>query len=122
MDNLDREEAFLNEEESRLDPQSQLFVESKIANDGKQPVVAWLLWFFLGTFGAHRFYMQESNAVTMLVLTLIGYVLAIVLIGFIFLLATWIWWIVDAFSMMNWLKADRLRVKRQAINIVNSRR
>ncbi|KRM69961.1 hypothetical protein FD06_GL000128 [Apilactobacillus ozensis DSM 23829 = JCM 17196] len=121
MDNLDREEAFLNEEESRLDSQGQLFVESKITNDAKQPIVAWLLWFFLGTFGAHRFYMQKSNAVMMLCLTAIGYVLAIVLVGLIILFITWVWWILDAFSLMNWLKSDRLRVKREAINIAKSR-
>ncbi len=57
----------------------------------------------------------------MLCLTAIGYVLAIVLVGLIILFITWVWWILDAFSLMNWLKSDRLRVKREAINIAKSR-
>ncbi|WP_252898202.1 hypothetical protein [Apilactobacillus ozensis] len=54
-------------------------------------------------------------------MTAIGYVLAIVLVGLIILFITWVWWILDAFSLMNWLKSDRLRVKREAINIAKSR-
>lgn len=40
-------------------------------NTGKQWVVAFLLAFFLGIFGAHRFYLrQTTSAIVMLVLTL----------------------------------------------------
>ena len=51
-------------------------------------VVAYLLWFFIGTFGAHRFYMKKTgSAVAQLILT-------ITIIGAI---VSGIWVLIDAF-------------------------
>ena len=48
----------------------------------KSTGVAYLLWFFLGVFGAHRFYLgQTGTAAVQLVLGLLG---------FVTLLVTWI--------------------------------
>lgn len=60
--------------------------------------VAYLLWWFLGTFGAHRFYMgRTGSAATMLVIMLVSIVLTLVFIGFIGIFAMGVWWLVDAF-------------------------
>lgn len=60
--------------------------------------VAYLLWFFLGGFGAHRFYLSETGtAIAMLVICLISIPLAIVGVGFIGLAAIGIWVLVDLF-------------------------
>jgi TM2 domain-containing membrane protein YozV len=54
----------------------------------KTAVVGYLLWFFLGLFGAHNFYLGRTGiAVTQLILS-------ITLVG---MLITLVWWIVDAF-------------------------
>lgn len=60
--------------------------------------VAYLLWFFLGMFGAHRFYLgQTGSGVAILILTVVSILLSFVMIGFVLLLVPWIWVIVDAF-------------------------
>ena len=64
----------------------------------KSDVVAYLLWFSLGYFGAHRFYLNlyVSGAV-LLIITLTSIVLMLVLVGFIIMLIPFFWWIVDLF-------------------------
>lgn len=59
-------------------------IESRVGNDGKNVVVAYLLWFFLGIFAAHRFYLGRPVSA---ILQILSY---FVLIGFV-------WWVVDFF-------------------------
>lgn len=64
----------------------------------KSLAVTYLLWWFLGTFGAHRFYMgRTGSAIAMLVITLLSFPLALIFIGFIGFMLIGVWWIVDAF-------------------------
>ena len=64
----------------------------------KETGVAYLLWFFLGEFGAHRFYLGKTgSAIAMLLIFLISIPLAFVFVGYFGLFAIFIWWIVDAF-------------------------
>ena len=66
----------------------------------KSTSTAYLLWFFLGGFGAHRFYLGHTGvAVAQLLLTLVGIALAIFAVGFLLLIPVWIWLIVDAFMI-----------------------
>jgi TM2 domain-containing membrane protein YozV len=61
----------------------------------KTALVAYLLWFFLGLFGAHNFYLERTGvAVAQLILslTLLGMVITI------------IWVIVDAFLIPGWVR------------------
>lgn len=63
----------------------------------KSAVIAYVLWFFLGLLGAHRFYLGKTfSAIVMLALTLIGYLTLAVGIGFIILAIVALWWIIDA--------------------------
>lgn len=60
--------------------------------------VAYLLWFLLGGFGGHRFYLNKTGSgVGLFILTIASAFLTIVLIGFVGLIAAAIWLIVDAF-------------------------
>ena len=64
----------------------------------KSAVVAYLLWWFLGSFGAHRFYLGRiGSAVCMLMLNLMSFVLLLVVIGIFGYIALGIWWLIDAF-------------------------
>ena len=36
-------------------------IESRVANDKKSVGVAYLLWFFLGLFGTHNFYLGKTK-------------------------------------------------------------
>jgi TM2 domain-containing membrane protein YozV len=62
----------------------------------KSWVVALLLAFFLGTLGVHNFYLgNTSRGVAQLVLTVLGWVTAIIAIGFIFLAVVGLWAFVE---------------------------
>ena len=66
----------------------------------KSLAVAYLLWFFLGSFGAHRFSMgRMGSAIAMLVLSLLGWALAGIYVGFIFLPIVGLWWVLDLFLL-----------------------
>ena len=61
----------------------------------KTALVAYLLWFFLGLFGGHNFYLGRTGvAVTQLILSLI-------LIGMVI---TIFWVLVDAFLIPGWVR------------------
>jgi len=64
----------------------------------KSPLVAYLLWFFLGMLGGHRFYLGRiGSAVAILLLTIASWILTFVAIGLVLLLIPGIWVLVDAF-------------------------
>jgi TM2 domain-containing membrane protein YozV len=61
----------------------------------KTAIVAYLLWFFVGLFGGHNFYLKRTGvAVTQLILSL-------TVVG---MLVTVIWVLVDAFLIPGWVR------------------
>lgn len=80
---------------SRLDARQLMLVDSEIKNQGKNMFVAYVLWYFLGALGAHRFYMKKTgSAVAQLILS-------ITIVG---LVVNAVWLIVDAFLVHTWVK------------------
>jgi uncharacterized membrane protein YhaH (DUF805 family)/TM2 domain-containing membrane protein YozV len=70
----------------------------------KSTPVAYLLWFFLGMFGAHNFYLKRTGvAVAQLILTL-------TLVGTI---VTIVWVIVDAFLIPGWIRRQNTQLAAQ---------
>lgn len=64
----------------------------------KSTVVAYILWFLLGGFGAHRFYLhRHASAVIQLALWVFGWLTLSFLFGLYILFAWFIWWILDLF-------------------------
>lgn len=64
----------------------------------KSIVVAYVLWFFLGQLGIHRFYLgRKGSAIAMLILTIIGWATVAFVVGFFLLGIVGIWLIVDIF-------------------------
>lgn len=65
---------------------------------GRSMVVAYVLWFFLGSLGIHRFYLgRTGTAIAMIALSVIGWATIVFGIGTFFLGALGIWLIVDIF-------------------------
>ncbi|REK58826.1 MAG: TM2 domain-containing protein [Thermobacillus sp.] len=80
---------------SRLDARQLMIVDSEVRNQGKNMILAYVLWYFLGILGGHRFYMKKTGS------AIAQLILSITLIG---LIVTTIWWIVDAFLVHTWVK------------------
>ena len=73
--------------------------------------IAYLLWFFFGTLGGHRFYMKKTgSAVTMLIITLVSIPLTFIFVGFIGIAATAMWALVDAFLIPGWISSHNLAI------------
>lgn len=87
------------------------FVESYINNRKKSGVVAYVLWFFLGMFGAHRFYMGRTiSGIFMLFLTLL-------FSWWTFSLIPGIWVFIDLFLISRWLRQDKEKLRLEALEL-----
>jgi TM2 domain-containing membrane protein YozV len=65
--------------------------------------VAYVLWFFFGGFGAHRFYLKKNKTAAILLLaTIVGAVTSMFGVGLFILGAVGIWVLVDAFLIPGW--------------------
>ncbi|WP_374763839.1 TM2 domain-containing protein [Yunchengibacter salinarum] len=63
----------------------------------KSVLVAYLLWFFLGGFGVHRFYLGATfSGFVMLAVAGVSFLTMIILIGHLGMLFIGLWWLVDA--------------------------
>lgn len=63
----------------------------------KDSTAAWLLWFFLGYFGAHQFYLGNNQRGTIYAVVCgLSILLSLVFIGFIGFLVLFVFWIIDA--------------------------
>lgn len=80
----------------------KLTLSTPIPTQEKNIVTAIALWFFLGWASAHHFYAERiGKGIGMLLLSLIGYAALIVLIGFVFILIWFAWWIIDGISLLT---------------------
>jgi TM2 domain-containing membrane protein YozV len=70
----------------------------------KSMAVSYVLWFFVGMLGGHRFYNgRTGTGIAQLVLTVFGALLLAFLVGAFFLAAVGIWVLVDAFLIPGWV-------------------
>lgn len=73
--------------------------------------VSYILWWFLGTFGAHRFYMgRTGSAIAMLVITLVSIPLTLILVGILGFMVIGVWWLVDAFLIPGIVRDYNMRL------------
>jgi len=72
----------------------------------KSMLLAYVLWFFLGSLGIHRFYLGATrSAIILLVLTILSVVLSVVGVGPLLGLVVVIWLIVDIFLIPGMVRA-----------------
>lgn len=84
-----------------------LYIEQRIANERKSTLVAYLLWFFLGFFGVHRFYLGRwVSGLLMLVLFGIGSALTFIGVGYVLIGAVALWWLIDALLIPAMIAED----------------
>jgi TM2 domain-containing membrane protein YozV len=88
-----------------VDTQTQMLIEQRVTNEGPSTAVAYLLWFFLGLFSAHRFYLGKPGT-------------ALIQIVSYFFLVGLIWWVIDAFLIPDMLRTKRDELRRALLNQV----
>lgn len=89
-------------------------IEQRVTNEAKSVGAAYLLWFFLGTLGAHRFYLgRTGSAVAQLILCVVGWLTTFLIIGFALLTVLGIWWIVDAFLISAMISEQKEEIRQR---------
>lgn len=64
----------------------------------KSTLIAYILWFFLGPFGVHRFYLHRIvTGIAYLLLWAIGGLLTFIGVGYLLLAIAAIWQVIDIF-------------------------
>lgn len=85
-----------------LDTQQMMLIEQRVSNDGPSTGVAWLLWFFLGLVGGHRFYLgRGGSGFLMIIATICGFIPGA------------IWLLVDAFLLSGMIRAKREEIRQR---------
>lgn len=76
-------------------------IEQRVANDGPSTAVAYLLWFFLGWIGGHRYYLGRPGSAVVQFLTVLMFGVGL------------IWVLIDAFLIPGMIrgKKDQIRQK-----------
>ncbi|GAA6113031.1 MAG: TM2 domain-containing protein [Apilactobacillus sp.] len=121
MDNIASIEQQVIAARKNISTDEQLALNEYITDNSKSAAVTWLLWIFFGCLGAHRFYLNHKRAGLMLTLWIIGLITSTFFIGFILLAIVWVWWLVDAFSIQQWIKEDRIQKAYDGIPIITGK-
>ena len=77
-----------------------LILRQEVDSRKKSVAATWLLWFFLGELGAHRFYLGRIGTGIAMLLTLGG---------------LFIWYFVDIFLISGMLKTNQLKVQKEVL-------
>lgn len=75
-------------------------IEQRVANDGPSTGVAYLLWFCLGLFSGHRFYLGRPGTA---ILQILSY---FILVGFV-------WLLIDGFLIPSMIRERRNEIRQQ---------
>ena len=103
-----------------LSTEQQILIETRLQNESKSTVVTYLIWFFLGWFGGHRFYLGKTgSAATMLILTIVGFVSLAVFIGVFLLAAVGIWVLIDAFLIPGMVNEQRNKLREEMTSMAS---
>lgn len=71
-----------------------------VVHSAKESWLAYVLWFFLGNVGIHKFYLRQNvMGIVYLGLSLLGWATVWFLVGFVFLVPLWIMMFIDLFTM-----------------------
>lgn len=113
--------------------EERMFIEIEVEKRKKSKLFAYVLLFFLGSFGAHRFYLEKNKTgLIQLGLTILNFVLIVIDLFFLPLFflsiipiffvtlaialiffSLFVWLIIDLFLVPKYVKEDRERIRRE---------
>ncbi|RXJ60791.1 NINE protein [Candidatus Marinarcus aquaticus] len=82
----------------------------KVKVQQQNVILAYVLWWFLGIFGAHRFYTGQSKGWLYIVLFIVAAITLFAIIGYFIFVGLFIWWIIDGFNLHKIVKLQNLEV------------
>jgi len=95
---------------SQLNEKQLVIFNQEYDKKKKSVLIAWLLWFFLGGLGIHRFYLGKTlSGIVLLALT-------ILISWATFFIPTAIWLIVDAFLLPKMIGDKNREIEKEIIN------
>lgn len=99
-----------------MSPEEMAIYNSELTTASKSVATAYLIWFFLGWFGVHKYYLGSPGSGTLyLVLTLFGLLTCLLLIGLLPLSLVGLGWLVDAFTLTGQVDEANIKVKKQIL-------
>ena len=84
-----------------------LIMRQEVETRKKSTASTWLLWLFLGEFGAHRFYLGRIGTGIGMLLTFGGLL---------------VWWIVDIFLIPGMLRANQQKIQKEVLEEIGAMR
>lgn len=97
-----------------LSVNQHMLIEQRVTNESPSPLLAYILWFFLGGLGAHRYYLGKIlSAIVMTLLCVLSVLLSFVGIGVFGLIALLVWLIVDLFLIPGMVRQKQARLRRR---------
>lgn len=97
-----------------LSTQQQMLIEQRITNEAKSTGAAYLIWLFLGGLGGHRFYLgRPGSGAAMLALTIVGLITTVIGVGFVLLIISGIWALIDAFLIPGMIQTQKDEVRKK---------
>lgn len=97
----------------QLDARELMLVELEVRRRGKNMVVAYVLWLFLGLLGGHRYYMRRPVTAT------VQLILSLTVIG---LMITSLWWIADAFLLQGYVHDKNREAENEVVDEILAKR
>ena len=86
----------------------ELLIHSQeIEHRTKSPLIVWLLWWFTGVFGGHRFYLGNMGRGLLMLFTLGGF---------------GVWFLIDAFFIPAALRENRHNVSKRVLIEISAMR
>ncbi|RXJ98811.1 hypothetical protein CRU98_08590 [Arcobacter sp. CECT 8986] len=73
-------------------------------------VLSYILWWFLGFLGVHRFYTKQSLAWIYIVGFVLGVITTFIFIGYLILFALFILWVYDGIKLNSIVKKYNLEI------------
>lgn len=99
-------------DKTQLSSKELMIFNQEVENWKKNSVVAYLIWWFFGFMGGHRYYFGKTqSAVAMTLIFWLG-----VWVFGLGAAITLIWAIIDVFSIGSWLREDTQKVEEQVFN------